>query len=245
MRRPVVGLTADCRDIGGQPMHVLGDKYARAIADIAGATPLIVPAMADTQDVRQLVGLLDGVVLTGSPSNVHPARYGSQPGPRFEPYDEARDAVVFALVDRALESGLPTLGLCRGFQEINVARGGSLVPEIHAIEGCLDHRRPDGDDRDIQYGPKHAVRFAPGSRFEDIAGGPEIMVNSVHAQGLDQLGDGIVIEGWAPDGTPEALRVDGVAGFALAVQWHPEYKAMENDFSRRLFAAFGDAVRSR
>lgn len=240
--RPLVGVTADLKEVGDQPMHVLGDKYARAIAEISGVTPLVIPAMAESQDAAQLVGHLDGLLLSGSPSNVHPSRYGEAASEKHRPFDEARDASALPLIERALAVGLPLLGLCRGFQEINVALGGTLHPAVHEIPGRRDHRAPEHPDREVRYGPSHAVHFKPGGTFAAIAGAEEIQVNSVHGQGLERVAERIELEGWAPDGTPEAFVVQGAPGFALAVQWHPEFRAGENDFSVRLFTAFGEAT---
>jgi putative glutamine amidotransferase len=224
---------------------VVGDKYARAVWEVSACTPMIIPAMAESQQVHDMLDSLDGLMFTGSPSNVHPTRYGQQPHERAEPYDEARDATTFALIDAALEKGLPTLFVCRGFQELNAALGGTLHPRLHEVEGRLDHRMPKHDDPDVRYGLRHAMTFTPGGRFAEIAGATEIQVNSLHGQGIDAPAPGLEMEGHAPDGTPEAVSVKGAKAFALGVQWHPEYKAWENPFSRQLFEAFGAATRAR
>ncbi|NIA69279.1 gamma-glutamyl-gamma-aminobutyrate hydrolase family protein [Pelagibius litoralis] len=243
MKRPLVGITADFRTHDSAPYHVVGDKYARAIWEAAGCTPLIIPAMAESQEVSDMLDSLDGLMFTGSPSNVHPTRYGRDADEKAEPYDEARDAMTFGLIDRALEKGLPSLFVCRGFQELNAALGGTLHACVHEVEGRMDHRMPKHDDPDVRYGPRHAMNFTPGSLFAGIAGASEIEVNSLHSQGIDVVAPGLEIEGHAPDGTPEAVSVTGAKAFALGVQWHPEYKALENDFSTRLFRAFSEAVR--
>ncbi len=245
MRRPLVGVTADLRTYNNSVMHTVGDKYARAVWEASGCTPVIIPAMAESQEVHDLLDSLDGLLFTGSPSNVHPTRYGHEPSERHEPHDEARDAMTFPLIDAALEKGLPSLFICRGFQELNAALGGTLHARLHEVEGRLDHRMPRVDDMDVRYGPRHAMTFTPGGRFAKIAGATEIQVNSLHGQGIDRPAPGIEIEGVAPDGTPEAISVKGAKRFALAVQWHPEYKPLENDFSTRLFRAFSEAVRGK
>ena len=242
MRRPLVGITADFRTYDSAPYHVLGDKYARAVWEASGCTPLIIPAMAESQDLNDMLGVLDGLLFTGSPSNVHPSRYGQAAHEKAEPYDEARDAVTFALIDAALERGLPSLYVCRGFQELNAALGGTLHACVHEVEGRMDHRMPKHDDPDVRYGPRHGMTFTAGGQFAAIAGATEIEVNSLHAQGIDRPAPGLEIEGLAPDGTPEAVSVTGAKAFALGVQWHPEYKPLENDFSTRLFRAFAEAV---
>ena len=245
MKRPLVGVTADYRTYSNAPYHVVGDKYLRAIWEASGCTPIIIPAMAESQETAELLESLDGLLFTGSPSNVHPTLYGHTPSERYEPYDQARDAMAFRLVETALEKGLPSLFICRGFQELNAALGGTLYPKLHEVEGRLDHRQPEDEDPDVRYGPRHAMNFAAGGRFAEIAGATEIQVNSLHGQGIDRVAPGIEVEGQAPDGTPEAVRVTGAKAFALGVQWHPEYKATENDFSTRLFRAFSEACHGK
>jgi putative glutamine amidotransferase len=245
MRRPLVGVTADFRVYNDAPYHVVGDKYARAVWEASGCTPMIIPAMAESQEVHHMLDALDGLLFTGSPSNVHPTRYGQAPHEKAEPYDEARDATTFALIDAALEKGLPTLFICRGFQELNAALGGTLHARLHEVEGRMDHRMPKHDDPDVRYGLRHAMRFAPGGIFAEIAGATEVEVNSLHGQGIDRPAPGLEIEGLAPDGTPEAVSVKGAKRLALGVQWHPEYKPLQNDFSTRLFRAFSEAVKGK
>lgn len=242
MSTPIVLIPADMREVGDFATHTVGDKYARAVAEMAGATPLLLPAIPEIHDFGALFQVIDGVLLTGSLSNVHPLRYGETPDTRYEPYDKARDSVTFPLIEAIIQQDLPVLALCRGFQELNVALGGTLHPKLHELPGKLDHRKPEHPDRDVQYGPKHAVTFAPGSQFARLAGREEIMVNSIHSQGLDKIGAGVIVEGVAPDATPEAIRIDKMTNFALGVQWHPEYKPAENEFSTKLFGAFGKAL---
>jgi len=245
MRRPLVGVTADLRTYNNSLMHTVGDKYARAVWEAAGCTPIIIPAMAESQEVHDLLDSLDGLLFTGSPSNVHPTRYGREPHEKAEPYDEARDAVTFPLIDAVLEKGLPSLFICRGFQELNAALGGTLHPRLHEVQGRLDHRMPRVDDMDVRYGLRHAMSFKPGGIFAQIAGATEIQVNSLHGQGIDQPAPGLEMEGHAPDGTPEAVSVRGARRLAIGVQWHPEYKPLQNDFSTRLFRAFSEAVHGK
>lgn len=243
--KPVIGLPADSRDINGMRFHVVGDKYARAVAIGAQGLPLLIPAFTEIHDPEELVLALDGLMLTGSPSNVHPNHYGLPPTPEAEPYDPERDATTLPLIQAALEDGLPLLAVCRGFQELNVVLGGSLHACVHNVPGREDHRRPKSDDPDVEYGPRHAVTFTPDGVFTRIAGTREIMVNSLHWQGIDRLAESLESEGVAPDGTIEAVHVKNARGFALGVQWHPEYKVLENEFSAKLFRAFGDAARER
>ena len=242
----LIGVPACVRDVDGQPFHTVGDKYVRALAVCAKATPLMIPSLdEDLLDLRALVRRLDGLMLTGSPSNVHPDHYGLPETPEAEPFDRARDATTLALIRIALEEGLPLLAICRGFQELNVALGGSLHARVHEVAGRMDHRRPKHPELDVQYGPKHPVRLRAGGPFAELAGAEELMVNSLHWQGLDRVADGLTEESWAEDGTVEAVSVAGARAFALGVQWHPEYKAWENPFSARLFTAFGKAAQGR
>ena len=243
--QPLIGLSADWKDSDGKPVHTVGDKYVRAIVIGAHGLPLLIPTLGAAIDPADLARRLDGLCLTGSLSNVHPRFYRSNPGPHAEPYDEARDEIVIPLIREVLSQGVPLLAICRGFQELNVALGGTLHTQVHDVPGRADHRAPSSDDSDVKYGPKHLVRFAPGGAFEKIAGTTEIHVNSLHSQGIDRLAAGLAAEGTAPDGTIEAIRVKDAPAFALGVQWHPEYKADKNPFSMKLYHAFGEACRAR
>ncbi|MCA8967626.1 MAG: gamma-glutamyl-gamma-aminobutyrate hydrolase family protein, partial [Planctomycetes bacterium] len=182
---------------------------------------------------------------TGSPSNVHPSRYGVAATPAAEPYDEARDGMTFALMRRAIERGVPLFAICRGFQELNVAWGGTLHARLHEQPGRVDHRMPRSDDADVRYGPAHALHVTAGGLLYGWLGSVQIEVNSLHGQGVDRLGDGLEVEGRAPDGTIEAFSVADSPGFVFAVQWHPEYRALDNAVSRVLFGRFGEAVAAR
>ncbi|SMF09422.1 gamma-glutamyl-gamma-aminobutyrate hydrolase [Tistlia consotensis] len=243
--RPLIGLPACVKPQGGQDYHTIGDKYVRAVATASEGIPLVVPALGALVDPRALVERLDGLVLTGSPSNVHPSRYGHAPTPEHEPHDEARDATTLPLIEAALEAGLPLFAICRGHQELNVALGGTLHARVHEIEGRQDHRRPQHDELDVQYGKRHAVKLDPSGRLAAIAGSDEIRVNSLHWQAIDGLAPGLSVEGRAPDGTIEAVSVTGATAFTLGVQWHPEYKVLEDPVSTAIFRAFGAAARER
>jgi putative glutamine amidotransferase len=243
--QPLIGLSADCKESDGKPVHTVGDKYIRAIVVGAHGLPLLIPALGNAIDPADLAGRLDGLCLTGSLSNVHPRYYSGEPGPHAEPYDEARDDVALPLIREVLNQGVPLLAICRGIQELNVALGGTLYAQVHETPGHDDHRAPKANDPDIKYGPKHAMRFKEGGAFAAIAGTREIQVNSLHSQGIDRLADGLEAEGTAPDGLVEAVRVKDAPAFALGVQWHPEYKAEKNVFSMKLYHAFGDACRAR
>lgn len=241
---PLIAVPACLRTLDKHLFHSVGDKYLRAVASAALGIPLVVPALAESFDPAALLTRIDGLLLTGSPSNVHPSHYRDAPYPDTAPNDPDRDATTLPLIRQAIELGLPLLAICRGIQELNVALGGTLHDRVHELPGRMDHRRPKHDDPDVQYGPSHKIALTPGGRLEALAGAPELMVNSLHGQGIDRVAESLSVEALAEDGTVEAVSVTGAPGFALGVQWHPEYKAMDNSFSKRLFAAFGVAART-
>ncbi len=239
--RPLVLLPACTRMFGNWPFHTVGDKYLRALAEASGVQPLILPNLADLVDPLPLLDQVDGLLMTGSPSNVHPSHYGREDlEPVAKPFDPARDAISLAMIRGAVERGVPLFCICRGFQEMNVALGGSLHPRLHVLEDRRDHRSLATGERDIDYGPRHALTLA--GWFAELFGQEAIMINSLHHQGIDSLAPGLVAEGWAPDGTIEAVRAPGAKALAIGVQWHPEYGVMDNPQSLALFRAFGAAV---
>ena len=244
----LVWLPVDHRLLGADghrmPYVVLGDKYARAVKLGAQAQPVLFP-LADAAQIPQLLELVDGVLLTGSPSNVHPSHFDEVVADIDLPLDPLRDALTLALVHACIAQSVPLLGLCRGFKEINVALGGSLHQQVHQRPGMLDHREPDGAPLEVQYGPHHAVRFVAGSAFARWAGGGETQVNSLHGQGIHRLGAGLRAVGHAPDGLVEAFEIEGASAFAYAVQWHPEWRSQDNPFYAAIFAAFGASCRVR
>ncbi len=242
---PIVGIPADRRLLNQHFFHCVGEKYVRAIWEGAEAAPVLLPALGDPLFTEAVVDRLDGVLLTGSPSNVEPHHYG---GPGSAPgtlHDPERDASTLPLIPQLVQRGIPLLAICRGLQETNVAFGGTLWQKLQDVEGLLNHRENSGAPLDEQYGPAHEVTLAPGGLLRRLAGSDRLRVNSLHAQGVQQLAPGLEIEATAPDGVVEAFRVRDAAAFAVAVQWHPEWKLTENEFSRALFAAFGAAVRQR
>jgi putative glutamine amidotransferase len=241
---PIVGVSADHRTLGRHPFHVVGDKYVRAVSDGADALAVLLPALGDRYDPAEVVGRLDGLLFTGSPSNVHPDRYQ---GPMSEPgtlHDLARDATTLPLYQAALDADLPMLAICRGLQELNVALGGTLHQKVQDVPGFMDHRDDESQPLEIQYGGAHAVDLTPGGLMARLTGRERLTVNSLHQQGIDRLAPGLVVEAVAPDGLIEAVRVEN-ATFALGVQWHPEWRFWEDPASVALFRAFGDAVRAR
>lgn len=244
----LVWLPADHRLLGDHghqmPFLVLGDKYARAVQLGAQAQPVVF-ALADPAQIDALLALVDGVMLTGSPANLDPVHFNETVADPSLPLDPARDGLTLALVRACVAQGVPLLGVCRGFQEINVALGGTLHQRVHAVAGLMDHREPKAAPFEVQYAPSHPIRLAPGSVFETWAGGPEAMVNSLHGQGIARLASGLEPLGLAPDGLVEAVAVKGARNFAYAVQFHPEWRCWENPFYAAIFKAFGDACRER
>jgi len=231
--------------VGAHPFHMVGEKYARAVLDAAAAAPLLIPSLADELGFDELLQRLDGLLFTGSPSNVEPHRYEGAPSAPGTLHDPARDATTLPLIRKAVGAGVPVFGICRGFQEMNVAFGGTLHQRLHEVPGHLDHRDDETQPLEVQYGPAHDVTLEPGGVLRSLAASDRIQVNSLHNQGIDRLGPELAVEARAPDGVIEAFRVRDAQRFALAVQWHPEWKVMSNPFSRALFAAFGQASRER
>jgi putative glutamine amidotransferase len=243
--RPLIGIPADRRVVGDHPFHMVGEKYARAVMDAAAGVPLLIPSLAEELGFDELLTRLDGLLFTGSPSNVEPQHYQGPPSDPGTLHDPARDATTLPLIRRAVAVGVPVLGICRGFQEMNVAFGGTLHQKLHEVPGHLDHRDDTTQPLDIQYGPAHEVTLEPGGVLRSLSNAARIRVNSLHNQGIERLGNALAVEARAPDGVIEAFRVRDAQRFALAVQWHPEWKVMANPFSRALFAAFGQASRER
>lgn len=246
MRRiPLVGLPTDRKIIGPHPFQAAGEKYIRAVMSGAEAMPLLIPSMDPPLDLEALLDDLDGLLLTGAYSNIEPHHFSDEPSYEGNLHDPARDRNTLSLVPMAISKGLPVLAVCRGIQEVNVALGGTLHQKVHDAPGYSDHRENMGDSLDEQYGPAHAVALAPGGLLARIADSDQVMVNSLHGQGLRDLGRGLVVEATASDGLVEAVRLDSNDTFLLAVQWHPEWKVTENPFYLGTFRAFGEACRAR
>lgn len=248
-KKPVVGVIGSAHLAEGKyPAQRAGERNLRAVAEAAGALPLIFAGSPEITDIGALLDAVDGVLLTGARANVHPSHFGFEEDPRHEPYDRDRDALALALTQACVARGVPLFGICRGFQEMNVAFGGSLHPEIRELPGKLNHRAPRLDngeihpDHTVVFAERHEVRLTPGGVFARLLGTDIIRVNSLHGQGILEPGARIVVEGIAEDDTIEAIRIDGAGGFALGVQWHAEYEPHSNPVNRTLFAAFGAAV---
>jgi putative glutamine amidotransferase len=244
-RLPLIGIPADRRLHGKYYFHMVGEKYIEAVAAGARAVPVLIPALGSELDLPSLLDACDALLLTGSASNVEPHHYG---GPASRPgtlHDPSRDATTLPLIPRAIASGLPVLAICRGFQEMNVAYGGTLHQLVHEVPDYRDHREDETAPLEVQYGPAHEVLLEPGGALQKMAGQERLEVNSLHWQGIDRLGSDLVVEARAPDGLIEAFAVRAAPAFALALQWHPEWRFAHNPFSSALFAAFGEAARAR
>lgn len=249
MARPVIGVIGNTRLLDNRfTAQIVGENNLRAVAEVAGALPLMFAGSPAVTDLGDLLATVDGVLLTGGRANVHPTCFQAAPHPAHEPYDEARDAVALPLIEACVARGVPLFGICRGFQEINVAFGGTLHPEIRDLPGRLNHRMPrleNGEihpDLEVVFADRHEVRLVPGGAFARLLGRETIRVNSLHGQGILEPGARVVVEGIAEDDTIEAIRIADAPGFALGVQWHAEHDPTTNPINRALFEAFGAAA---
>jgi putative glutamine amidotransferase len=251
-KRPVIGVIGNTRLVENRfTVQMVGETNMRAIAEVSGALPMMFAGAPEITDVATLLDTVDGILLTGARANVHPRRFGLDHDPKHEPYDERRDDIALNLAEVCVERGIPLFGICRGMQEMNVAFGGTLHPEIREIPGRNNHRMPRLDngeihpDHEVIFGDRHEVTLTPGGTFARLLGRECIRVNSLHGQGIQDCGERIVVEGIADDGTIEAIRIADAPGFALGVQWHAEYDPQRNPINRALFQAFGEAVAAR
>jgi putative glutamine amidotransferase len=249
MRRPVVGVIGNAHQVENRfATQIVGERNLRAVAEVAGALPLMFAGTPEITDIAALLDAVDGIVLTGARANVHPTRFKTEPDAKHEPYDILRDDLALALSEACVARGVPLFGICRGLQEMNVAFGGSLHPEIREIPGRMNHRMPRLENGEIHPDPtvvfadRHDVTLTPGGAFATLLGREIIRVNSLHGQGILEPGKRVVIEGVAEDGTIEAIRIADASSFALGVQWHAEYDPQCNPVNRTLFQAFGDAL---
>jgi putative glutamine amidotransferase len=245
MARPVVGIIGNYHLINEEYLvHGGGAMNSEAISQVTDATPVIIPSDPALVRVDDLLDTCDGFLFTGARPNIHPEEYGEDATDAHGAFDRARDGIALPLIRALVERGQPFFGVCRGFQEVNVAMGGSLYPEIRDLPGRMNHRMPPDGTLEEKFALRHTVEFTPGGPFDKLMGATKVMTNTLHGQGIKTCGARVVIDGVAPDGTPEAIYVKDAPGFTLSVQWHPEYKAGEDPVSRPLFSAFGEAVRS-
>ena len=244
MSRPVIGIIGNSYLVNDEyPTHAGGTMTSHAVAEVVGGLPLIIPSDPALVDVAELLDVCDGFLLTGGRPNVHPEEYGEAATEAHGAFDRGRDAVTLPLVRACVERGQPVFGICRGFQEVNVAMGGTLYPEIRDLPGRMNHRMPPDGTLEEKFELRHIVTLSEGGPFHRLLGAREVLTNTLHGQGIKTPGARIVVDGHATDGTPEAVYVEGAAGFTLSVQWHPEWNAANDPVSRPLFEAFGTAAR--
>ncbi len=241
--KPLIGVSACRKQIDPHPFNVVGEKYIDSVVDGADAMAMMIPPLGRRLDIEELLGRVDGLLLTGSPSNIEPQHYGGNNS--VPPHDPHRDATTLKLLRRAVERAIPLLAICRGCQEVNVAYGGTLHPQLDQVEGLIRHREDSTRPLDEQYAPTHKLELTDTGLLASLAGTTDVSVNSLHTQGVAKLGAGLVVEATAPDGLIEAFSVQGSVAFSLAVQWHPEWKVAENPFYLAIFRAFGTACRQR
>jgi putative glutamine amidotransferase len=242
--RPIVIVPACTRDFGEHPYHAAQYKYVDAVMLGANCAPLILPSLGPALDLETVLGMCDGIMLTGSASNVHPSYYCEDVLDPSLPQDRARDETTLPLIRAAVARGMPIIAICRGFQEMNVALGGSLHQAVQLVAGKMDHRENPGLGLDEQYGDAHKVQIVQGGVLDSILGVREIPVNSLHGQGVNELAPGLAVEATAEDGLVEAFSVSAAPGFTLALQWHPEWRITHNPYSMKMFGAFGQACRA-
>jgi putative glutamine amidotransferase len=246
---PLICVTANAMESADRrrPLHATGVRNVESLLSMVDCIPVLLPPVGAAVDIVELVSRMDGFVLPGGRANVEPHHYNGPDFPADEPIDPGRDAIVLPLVRACIAAHVPVLGICRGIQEINVALGGSLHYRIHQVPGKSDHRRPQREDvtQEEVFRLNHVVRLAPGGLFERLTGHNEMMVNSLHGQGVDRLGDGLVVEATSPDGVVEGLRYNDDTQFIVGVQWHAEWQPETHELSAALYRAFGEAARKR
>lgn len=246
-KRPlIVGIPCDLKMIGDLPFHAVGEKYIDAVRDVAGALPLLVPVTRRPLELAHILDAVDGIFLPGSPSNVAPKLYGGPPPRTGNVGDPQRDALSLPLIRATVAKGMPLLAVCRGMQEMNVAFGGTLHPFVQEVPGRHNHinghLKKTAASPDERYAPAHDITVLAKTRLARILGADRFRVNSSHNQGIDRLAEGFHVEAVASDGTIEAVSIDDAPGFALGVQWHPEWRAGENPAYAAIFQAFRKAM---
>jgi putative glutamine amidotransferase len=236
----VIGVTSCNQELGLHPFNVVGEKYLLAIADATKAWPLVIPSLGHCP-AESILPRLDGVLFTGSPSNIEPYHFQGQPSAAGTDHDPKRDATTLPLLKAAIDAGVPVLAICRGFQEMNVVYGGTLHQKLHELDGYIEHREDKTKPVEVQYGISHEVQIEPGGLLHEAWGRSSAEVNSVHTQGVDRLGVGLRPEAFASDGLVEAFSINNAKNFALGVQWHPEWRVLDNPFYTSIFKLFSDA----
>jgi putative glutamine amidotransferase len=244
MTKPLILVTADVKAVDGYNWHAAPSTYLHAVTTGTGGIPMILPSLGADIDIDSVLDQVDGVLATGSRSNVNPQIYGEEAIEANGPYDPDRDATTLPLLKQAVERGVPVFAICRGMQELNVALGGTLLTEIQELQGRKDHRAPTSEHQNERFRIAHSVEVEADSRLADIVGEEPIEVNSLHRQAVGVLGEKLVVEARAADGTIEAVSVRDAPGYLVATQWHPEYWVASDGPSQKLFKAFGEAARA-
>ncbi len=242
---PIVGILCDLEQIGPHPFHIAGNKYIQAVIDAAGCIPILIPAMAEQTHFEYLLTFIDGILLPGGYSMVDPLNYQKEEAIEGTKLDIDRDKTSFGLIKQATKNGVPILAICRGFQEMNVAFGGTLHQELHKKNIYQEHRENKSLSLNEQYADSHQVNLIPTGQLSKIINSPTMKVNSLHTQGVDKLADNLAVEAMSEDGLCEAFSVINAKAFSMAVQWHPEWKVKNNKHNGELFAAFGTACKAR
>ncbi|MDR3526934.1 MAG: gamma-glutamyl-gamma-aminobutyrate hydrolase family protein [Rhizomicrobium sp.] len=244
-QRPVVGLVCDRRVIEEDSAHLVLQQYVSVVRDGIEALPLLIPVLDPPLDCTDILSAMDGLLFTGSPSNVHPELYGGAPArePKWE--DRDRDALCIPLIKAAVAAGLPTVCVCRGMQELNVALGGTLHQHVQELPGRIDHREKANAPREVQWSLAHDVIVTPGGLLAELTGKTRFTVNSLHGQGIDRLAPSLRVEAHATDGQIEAVSLIEPKGFLLGLQWHPEWHWSEDLVSRAIWQAFAAALAKR
>ena len=246
MARPLIGIVGNYYVVNDDyPVQASGEMNIDAVSDVCDGISVIVPSLPNNASSAELADICDGFVFTGGRPNVHPKFYGHKETAAHGIFDLNRDAVTLPLIKHCIKIGKPILGICRGFQEFNVAFGGTLHPEIRDLDGRMNHRMPPEGTLEEKFALRHAIDFKASGPFSKILGKTNVMVNSLHGQGIDAPGQGIILDGFAPDGTPEALYIQNSKSFCLAMQWHPEWNAKLDEVSSLIFEAFGRALRGQ
>ncbi len=244
MARAVIGIIGNQHLINDDYLvHGVGTMLSEAISGVSDCLPLLVPPDPDLVDLDDLMAACDRFLFTGGRPNVHPEEYGQAATPAHGDFNRSRDRLALPLIRACVERAQPIFAVCLGFQELSVAFGATLHPEIRDLPGRMNHRMPPDGTLEEKFALRHDVHFTPGGPFATLMGSDVVRTNTLHGQGIDMPGPRLVIDGRADDGTPEAVYVRDARGFSLGVQWHPEYNAAADPVSRKLFEAFGDAAR--
>lgn len=241
--RPVLGMICCRRSVGTEHAQAVMERYLYGAAPHIDAIPMLIPSLPELVDATEVAARIDGLMLTGSPSNLEPRRYGEEVPGAAGPFDPNRDTMALALADAMMTAGKPVFGICRGFQELNVHFGGTLARDMMAPHRTIQHHAPDDASFAEMFEHRHPVSLEEGGALMATLGTREIIVNSVHYQGIDRLGGELRVEACAPDGVIEAFSATARGAPVLAVQWHPEWRPEADENSRKLFGLMGKLLR--